>query len=349
MRHRNIPIFIPHMGCPNQCVFCNQRSISGCRTFREEGVREQIEVALSTISSEDEVEIAFFGGSFTGIERGLMLRLLDTAQAYVERGQVKSIRLSTRPDYIDGEILKILSRYAVKDIELGLQSMNDEVLSCAKRGHTAQCAREACRAVVDAGFALTGQMMIGLPASTRERELMTAREIAALGARAVRVYPTVVLADTPLCDMMKSGEYTPLTIEEAVSRSADVLEYFESVKIPCIRTGLCATEELSLPHAVCGGANHPALGEMVLGELAYRRIAALLESEGLLGAEVLIEVPVREVSRTVGYKRANIERFFAQLHTRVRVRGKDTDHITLTRLTLPNIQTGGTDFVPEIT
>ncbi|MBQ9784719.1 MAG: radical SAM protein [Clostridia bacterium] len=349
MRHRNIPIFIPHLGCPNQCVFCNQRSISGCHTFREESVGEQIERALSTVSGDDEVEIAFFGGSFTGIPRDLMLRLLDTAEAYVKEGRVSSIRLSTRPDYINGEILQILSRYSVREIELGLQSMSDEVLLASKRGHTARDAERACRAVVAAGFQLTGQMMIGLPRSTRESEIATARTIAKSGAAAVRIYPTVVFYGTPLCDMAKSGDYEPLTIEEAVVRCADVLEIFESAQIPCIRLGLCATEELTSDDAVYAGPNHPALGEMVLGELAYRRICALLRDEGLLGGEVLLTVPVREVSRTVGYKRANLERLYTHTHTRVRVAGAPVAHMTATRMTPSNTHTGGTYIVPEIT
>lgn len=328
MRHCNIPIFIPHLGCPNQCVFCNQRSISGCHGFCEENVKSQIEEALSTLTKEDEVEIAFFGGSFTGIERDLMIRLLETAEEFVRDGRVGAIRLSTRPDYIDGEILQILSRYTVKEIELGLQSMDDEVLLASKRGHSADDARCACRTIKEAGFGLVGQMMIGLPRSTREREIMTARAIVEAGADAVRIYPTVVFYGTPLCDMAKSGDYEPLTIEEAVSRSADVLEIFESAQIPCRRLGLCATEELVSEQAVYAGPNHPALGEMVLGELSYRRIYAFLKERGLLGTEVLVEVPMREVSRAVGYKRANIDRFYKESRTRVRVRGAAVGHMT---------------------
>ncbi|MBQ9131967.1 MAG: radical SAM protein, partial [Clostridia bacterium] len=166
MAHRNIPIFIPHLGCPNQCVFCNQCSISGCRQFSPAQVTRQIDAALSTVPKGTPVEIAFFGGSFTGIDRELMIGLLEMAQAYVDRGAVDSIRLSTRPDYISQEILEILARYSVRHIELGLQSMNDGVLQACRRGHTAAQAEEACRAVVAAGFSLTGQMMIGLPGSS---------------------------------------------------------------------------------------------------------------------------------------------------------------------------------------
>ena len=175
--HRNIPIFIPHLGCPNQCVFCNQRSISGCECFDPSTVSKQIEDALSTIPHGVSAEIAFFGGSFTGIERRLMVELLEIAQHYVRQGSVESIRLSTRPDYINEEILEILSRYTVRHIELGLQSTRDTVLNETQRGHTAEQAEKACRAVVTAGFSLTGQMMIGLPGSTETDERKTAEDI----------------------------------------------------------------------------------------------------------------------------------------------------------------------------
>ncbi|MBQ9783909.1 MAG: radical SAM protein [Clostridia bacterium] len=317
MPHRNIPIFIPHLGCPNQCVFCNQRSISGCREFCEGDVEHQIDQALQTIPTGAETEIAFFGGSFTGIDRELMLRLLDTAERYVRAGRVTSVRLSTRPDYIDAEILAILSRYSVRVIELGLQSMDDTVLRKTKRGHTAKQARDACRAVKDAGFALVGQMMIGLPESTAESELAAAQEIVALGADAARIYPTVVFYGTPLCDMTQNGEYTPLSVTEAVRRSAAVLRVFEKANVPCIRIGLCATEELVSPEAVMAGPNHPALGELVWNEYCYQEILNALERASLRGGEVLLRVPERAVSKVVGQRRCNIERLLRETDTRV--------------------------------
>ena len=228
MRHVNIPVFIPHLGCPNQCVFCNQRSISEHQEFSETNVRDEIEQVLSTLRPEDEAEIAFFGGSFTGIDRGLMCRLLDLAQEYVKAGRVGSIRLSTRPDYIDEEILSILSRYSVGTIELGLQSMDDAVLLACRRGHTAADAERACRAVVEAGFSLVGQMMIGLPGASPESEIKTAQKICDMGASAVRIYPTVVFYDTPLCEMAQHGAYTPLSVDEAVERTAPVLQLFRA-------------------------------------------------------------------------------------------------------------------------
>lgn len=294
-------------------------------------MQQQIERALSTIRADDEAEIAFFGGSFTGIDRDLMLRLLDTAQAYVRAGKVGSIRLSTRPDYINDEILRILSHYSVRVIELGLQSMSDEVLRASQRGHTVADAQYACRAVTEAGFTLVGQMMIGLPASTRELEVMTADEIVRLGARAVRIYPTVVFYDTPLYDMTRSGSYRPLTVDDAVRRSADVLEVFERAQIPCIRLGLCATEELISSEAVFAGPNHPSLGELVMSECYYRRILALLRQAKCNERNVVLQVPVRELSRAIGHHRANIERLYQETGICVRIVGADVTRMTLIR------------------
>ena len=336
MRHVNIPVFIPHLGCPNQCVFCNQRSISEHKDFCEESVRDEIEQVLSTLGPEDEAEIAFFGGSFTGIDCDLMCRLLDLAQDYIRAGRVSSIRLSTRPDYINEEILSILSRYSVKTIELGLQSMDDAVLLACHRGHTAKQAEVACRAVVEAGFALVGQMMIGLPASTPESELLTAQKIYELGASAVRIYPTVVFYDTPLCEMAQHGEYVPLSVEEAVERTAPVLQFFRARALPCIRVGLCATESLTSPDAVYAGPNHPALGEMILGECLYQKVRETVVKSGLAGQGIILEVPPRELSATIGQHRCNIEKL--QRETGVTVHRVITNESLLECVVLPRTQ-----------
>lgn len=326
MTHKNIPIFIPHLGCPNQCVFCNQRSISGCKRFDEGEVDGLIKDALATLPVDAEAEIAFFGGSFTGIDRALMLRLLETAQGYVDCGAVKSIRLSTRPDYVNAEILKILSRFSVRTIELGLQSMDDEVLVATKRGHTADQARQACKMILNAGFSLVGQMMIGLPASDAEKERRTAEEIVALGAVAARIYPTVVFYDTPLCEMAKRGEYIPLTVEEAAERSALALGVFEAHGVPCIRIGLCATEDLTSAEAVYAGPNHPALGEMVWNAYYYKKIKEAVKTAGLEGKDIVLHVPKGEMSKAIGQKRCNLNRLTADTRARVRKTVDDLSH-----------------------
>lgn len=304
-RHVNIPIFIPHLGCPNNCVFCNQRTISGHGDFKIDSVRDEIDQALSTLSEDTEREIAFFGGSFTGIDRALMTELLDLAQSYVDRGLVSEIRLSTRPDYINAEILDILSEYSVRTVELGLQSMSDKVLSASKRGHDAECALRACRAVKERGFYLIGQMMIGLPESSSDDEVKTAELICRAGADGARVYPTVVFADTELAFMMSSREYYPLGLEDAVERTKRVLAVFDSFCVPCIRVGLCASENLRDASKAIAGATHSAIGEMAMSELFYEKICAELDKAKINGGSLTVFVPLGSVSKAVGHKRIN--------------------------------------------
>lgn len=310
MRHANIPIFIPHLGCPNMCVFCNQRSISGKLKFDISKVEDEIEAALSTLSAGDEAEIAFFGGSFTGIDRELMTDLLSLAQKYVDGGRVKSIRLSTRPDYISDEILDILAQYSVGTIELGLQSMDDEVLLATKRGHTSQTAIEACKKVKARGFSLIGQMMIGLPSSNVQKEIRTAEIICELGADGARVYPTVVFYETELCDMMARGEYNALSNEEAVNRTKEALKVFAEKGVPCIRVGLQSGENLSDERCVAGGANHSAIGELAMSAVYYDKICECLDTyEGEKMPEcITVYCPRGEISKIVGQKRKNIEK-----------------------------------------
>ncbi len=306
MRHINIPIFIPHLGCPNQCVFCNQRSISGVREFYPETVASEIERALSTVSPEDEAEIAFFGGSFTGIDRELMISLLEIAEGYVRDGRVKSIRCSTRPDYIDEEIIAILKRYSVKTVELGLQSSCDRVLELSKRGHNFEAESKGCRLIVENGIQLIGQMMIGLPGSDLECELETAEFIVRSGAVGARIYPTVVFRDTELCSMTECGEYTPLTLDEAIKRSAAVLEVFISGGVEVIRIGLQASENLSDPNYFVAGPNHAALGELVIGEVYYNKILKALTRMNLSGDEnISVKVRRGALSKAIGQNGKN--------------------------------------------
>lgn len=307
-KHVNIPIFIPHLGCPNDCVFCNQRTISGHGDFKLENARAEIDEALSTVELGTPTEIAFFGGSFTGIERELMVSLLELAQEYVNSGRVESIRLSTRPDYIDDEILFILSKYSVKTVELGLQSFDGEVLAASKRGHDTECAKRACRAVKEAGFDLIGQMMIGLPASNTEKEMATAQMICELGADGARVYPTVVFAQTELASMSIRGEYAPLELDDAVERTKNVLDIFDKAGVPCIRVGLCASENLSDASKAIAGANHSAIGELAMSRLYLERICKELDEKGIRGGGVRIYVARGCVSKAVGQKRQNKDR-----------------------------------------
>ena len=304
-KHVNIPIFIPHLGCPNQCVFCNQRTITGRKEFDPESVREIIDSALATITSQTEVEIAFFGGSFTGIDEGLMIRLLEIAASYINIGKVSSIRCSTRPDYINESIIGILKKYGVKCVELGLQSISDCVLDVTKRGHTSKDSSRACQMIVDSGLTLVGQMMIGLPGATLESEMETAEFIISMGAEAARIYPTVVFKDTELYYMAESGLYTPLSVQDAIVRSARVLEKFIDSGIDVIRIGLCASENLASPDTYYGGPNHPALGELVENEYYFNKIYKQISDSGKDIEKVYIYIAKGALSKAIGQKRKN--------------------------------------------
>ena len=310
MRHINIPIFIPHLGCPNACVFCNQKKISGSVGYDFEDVENEIERALSTTSAEDEIELAFFGGSFTGIDRGEMLRLLGLAKRYMLSGRIGGIRLSTRPDYIDPEITAILREYGVMTVELGIQSMSDAVLRASGRGHSAADSEKACAMLVDAGISVVGQMMIGLPASTASDEVETAERICRMGCSASRIYPTAVFAGTELEAMMHRGEYIPLTLEDAIERSAVVLEVFLSHDVRCIRIGLCEGEQLHDSEGIVAGISHSAVGELTMSRVMLNRIYASLElydPERLSGKTLVLSVGQGMISRTSGQKRCNKE------------------------------------------
>ena len=305
-KHINIPIFIPHLGCPNTCVFCNQRTISGVQRFDISDVRRQIDEALGTVVPDVEREIAFFGGSFTGIDRELMISLLEIAREYIKAGKVDSIRCSTRPDYINAEILDILEEYGVSTIELGLQSTSEDVLARSKRGHGFAVEREACRLIVERGISLVGQMMIGLPGSTLDDEIATAQFIIDSGAVGARIYPTVVFTDTELCSMARSGEYIPLDLDDAIARSAEVFKLFCDAKINVVRIGLCASENLSGEDTYFAGPNHPALGELVLGETYYMSIKNQLETlKPAKDKKVIVHVAKGQLSKAIGQKKKN--------------------------------------------
>lgn len=325
-RHLNIPIFIPHLGCPHTCVFCNQRSISGQQSFDPATVEGQILQALSTTCEQDTAEIAYFGGSFTGIDRDLMIYLLDVAERYVQaplkgKARVRGIRMSTRPDYISEEIIEILSRYSVRTVELGVQSMDDAVLAASERGHSALCAQRACRMLLDAGYEVVGQMMIGLPGSSLQSEVHTAEQLCELGVHAARIYPTVVFADTVLCDMMQRGCYVPLTTEDAVYRSAQVLRVLEQHGVQAIRIGLCASDNLSDPSCAVAGATHPALGELVRSELYYQKLRELLP--GAPAPVQTLYIPARELSMAIGQHRRNLLRLQEEFGFQLRMIAAD--------------------------
>ena len=305
-KHRNIPIFVPHLGCPNTCVFCNQRKISGCREADFSSAEREIEEALATIPEGTEVQIAFFGGSFTGIERKDMLYLLGVAKRYIDGGFVESVRLSTRPDYISEEILDILSAYGVKSIELGIQSMDDEVLKKSGRGHTAEQTRRACRLITERGFELVGQMMTGLPGSSPEKDRYTAEKICEMGACGARIYPTVVFRGTELENMMARGEYEAREMEKVIAEGAQVLPIFLRNGVKVIRVGLQASELLTEGQETVS-PYHEATGELIWAR-AYRNMAEKLLSRAQTeGKLAVITVPKGATSKMVGQNKENVK------------------------------------------
>ena len=305
-RHINIPVFIPHLGCPNNCTFCNQKTISGVKNFDPDSVIPIIEEALSTVGESDTAEIAYFGGSFTGIDRDLMERLLSISKGYLDEGRVSSVRCSTRPDYINDEILDVLVKYGVDTVELGLQSVSEDVLSVCKRGHTFSDEAEACKRIKARGLRLGGQMMIGLPSSTLEDEIETARFIASSGASEARIYPTVVFRDTELCRSAISGEYVPLSVEDAVSRSAKVFGIFVSAGVKVLRIGLCDSENLHSEDTYFAGPNEAALGELVINRYYLDLLKEKLDGSSIeKGSELFIYVPKGHTSKVIGQHRKN--------------------------------------------
>lgn len=303
-KHVNIPIFVPHMGCPHTCVFCNQKTISGHGKPDFSSVEREIEAALATVDTScQDAQIAFFGGSFTGIDREDMIYLLSTAKKFIDDGRVRSVRISTRPDYIDGEIIKILKEYGVGSVELGIQSCSDDVLSVCERGHDANTSRAAGRMLAEAGFEFVGQMMIGLPGSSVADEVNTAKEIIAMGAKAARIYPTVVFRGTKLAEMAERGEYVPLTREEIITRSAAVLEEFAGAGVDVIRIGLQSSETLVSGDEIACGDYSESIGEMIISRLFRNRFAALIGD--CAGKSVTAYVNPRRISCAIGHRGEN--------------------------------------------
>ena len=300
-----IPVFVPHLGCPNNCVFCNQHRISGeSSPATPETVRKTILEGIARIPENSNIELAFYGGSFTAIPVGEQNRLLDAALPFLHDGSIEALRLSTRPDAIDDVTLQRLKTYGVRTIELGAQSMCDEVLFLSGRGHTSAQTEVSARLIKAHGFKLILQMMTGLPWDTRERTIETANKIIALKPDGVRIYPTVIVEDTPLRDMWRAATYKEHTVEEAVDWCAGIVPLFRSAGIPVIRLGLNPSEELSAGAAV-GGAYHPAFGELVKSRLLLDKARVLL-AENAHGNDVVLYVNASEVSAMTGQKRSNI-------------------------------------------
>ena len=306
-KHANIAIFVPHLGCPRQCSFCEQNAITGANHApppTPEDVLLAAETAADSLGGRHrEAEIAFFGGSFTAIDRAYMLALLEAAKAAVERYGFWGIRCSTRPDAIDPEVLELLGRYGVTAIELGAQSMDDGVLRANRRGHTAADTVRAAELIRAGGFELGLQMMTGLYQDTEEQDLDTARRLIALKPATARIYPTLVLSGTELARLYERGEYRPQSLEQAAELCALLLEEFLRAGVRVIRVGLHAGRDLEEKYLA--GPYHPAFRQLA-ESLAYRK-RLLRELERFGPGEYTVEVEPRELSTVLGQGRANFK------------------------------------------
>ena len=302
--HSNISIFVPHNGCPHQCSFCNQRYItkqSYSPTAKD--VDEAVNIAINSARyDKSNGQIAFFGGSFTAIERNYMIELLSAAKRRIDLGDAESIRISTRPDCINSEILDLLKKYGVRSIELGAQSMNDDVLRLNERGHDSKAVENASRLIKENGFELGLQMMTGLYGDNDDNAIHTAKKFIELYADTVRIYPTIVLDNTRLCEIYKSGNYRPQTVDEAVDLGAKLCEMFYNADIPVIRFGLHTIDE---EHYVAGPW-HPALAELVYSKMYLNKALSELKNQPF-GRYILCVSP-KSVSKMSGQHKCNLEK-----------------------------------------
>ena len=302
MRHANISVFVPHMGCPHRCSFCDQNSITGTGF---QVTPEDIDAAVSAAKrspkySTQDTELAFFGGSFTAIDRSFTEPLLKKAKEYIDSGVISGIRISTRPDYIDDDILTYLKKYGVTAIELGAQSMDDDVLRLNLRGHTAEDVRNASHAIKESGFELGLQMMTGLYGSDRQKDEMTAESIIAIAPKTVRIYPAITLKGTLLERFFNEGKYTPPSLDETVELCAKLYGRFVKNGIRVIRLGLHSIEKESY----AAGPWHPSFGELCESRIMLDLLLEKLLSEPT--GEYFLHFSPQDVSKMTGQKRKNI-------------------------------------------
>lgn len=322
MSHNNISIFVPHAGCPQQCSFCNQKTISGSQSIPyKEDVHRICCQAMEEISDKSNTEIAFFGGSFTAINRNYMSELLDAAKDFLGKDGFKGIRISTRPDFIDREILDILKSYGVTAIELGAQSMKNHVLEANNRGHKAEDVYNASSLIKEYGFELGLQMMTGLYKSSYSDEIETMNKIIDIKPDTVRIYPVVILAGTKLAELYENGEYKPLSFEKMVELCGHMLMEFEKNGIEVIKCGLHASD--GVDGEKIAGFYHPAFRELCEGEI-YRNV---MEEEMLRNnirtKNVLFAVAPSCISKAIGHKKSNSEYFKSKYGTEIKAIGDE--------------------------
>ncbi len=311
MKHFNIPIFIPHLGCPYECIYCDQRVIAAQLEIPEpRQVNHIIEEHLQTIPEAADVEVAFFGGSFTAISEQQQEGFLLAVQPFLQQGRVRSIRISTRPDCIKVSNLELLQHYGVKLIELGVQSMSREVLRASRRNYEPEDVQKSCHLIKAMGFDLGIQLMIGLPGDTYQRDLDTTHAVITLQPQIIRLYPTLVIAGTALEFMWRHGQYRPLDLDEAVATCADMFLLLQKENIKVIRMGLYPGEDLRRDGVVKAGPFHSSFGELVEQQVFKEQARAALEMHrGKYGhhASIRLYVNFRDISKMTGHRKASLQ------------------------------------------
>jgi histone acetyltransferase (RNA polymerase elongator complex component) len=303
-----IPFFIPHAGCPHQCVFCNQKSITGvAKPADRTSLSRTINKYLETKGKKTGLaSVAFYGGSFTALPHDIQRSYLSAVAPFLKSGRIKSIRLSTRPDAIDSAILDLLREYQVDIVELGVQSMNDQVLARSGRGHTASDTVTAVAMLRQRGFRIGLQLMPGLPGDGREAFAATVNETIALKPEFVRIYPTLVIRDTPLAEDYRTGRYQPLTLDQAVALCKTALTAYRAADIEVIRIGLQATDELEKTSTIIAGPYHPAFRQLVESSLLMDRMQEAVRTNNAARRFIFLVHPV-DLSFAIGQKRSNME------------------------------------------
>lgn len=303
-----LPIFIPHAGCPHQCVFCNQRTISGQQTAAVAGAKAQIARWKQWLRPSVQNEAAFYGGSFTGLEPALQRELLALTDELLAEGYIGSVRLSTRPDYINAEALALLRQHGVTLVELGVQSLDNAVLQAAERGHSAEQVSAAVALLKAWGFQTGLQLMVGMPRQSWDSVLTTAREAAALHPDIARIYPLLVVRDTPLAEAYLRGEFQPLSLEEAIEQSAAVYEILTAAGVRVIRIGLQPDEELCAPGNILAGPFHPSMGELVQSCVLRKQLTPEIQDLTEQGAtQLVVRCAPQLESKLRGQKNSNLQ------------------------------------------
>lgn len=306
-----IPVFIPHFGCPHACVFCNQQKIAGDYQLPDyETLWQQVCNYRESCCGmkEREVQLAFYGGSFTGLDITLQEELLKIAEALKAQRLIQKIRLSTRPDCIDEQRLLLLEQYGVDIVELGVQSMADDVLLASQRGHTIKDVHQAVTLIKQHQQLQLGlQMMIALPKDTPAKSMNTARMIAELAPDFVRIYPTAIIKDTILAALWQNGLYQEWPFDMILDTAAQVLQIFEDRQIPVIRIGLQAADNLQYGQDLLAGAYHPAMGELVKSRRFRLKIERVIQQ--IDSATLDIYCHQRDISQIIGQHRCNLTYF----------------------------------------